>query len=85
MVNYNLVRTVAHFLILLCVLQSFAILAITVDWYVKRLNNNEPKESVFESLSNRDAQQVSVKELFDKRLQTVSSFTSDFGIFYYHW
>jgi len=38
------------------------------------LRNNEPKESVFKSFSNGDAQQVSAKELFEKRLQTVSIF-----------
>jgi len=72
MLNYKFVKALAHFLVILCVLQSIAILAITLDWYVNRLRNNEPKESVFKSFSNGDAQQVSAKELFEKRLQTVS-------------
>ena len=72
MYNYNVVRTVAHFLIVLCVVQSIAVLALTVDWYVNRIRNNEPKESVFASVSGGETIYVSIHDLFKERLKSVS-------------
>ena len=71
MYDYNVVKRVAHFLIVLCVVQSIAVLALTVDWYVNRLRNNEPRESVFANFSGGATQYVSVNDLFEERLKSV--------------
>jgi len=71
MYNYNVVKTIAHFFIVLCVVQSIAVLTLTVDWYVNRMKNNEPKESVFANFSGGVTRYVSVKDLFEEKLKTV--------------